>query len=107
MKNQDWHSISRFESHDLVKHWYKTTHGKEPSTAKISQINAFFIQGREYFRNAAVAEMSVKPLLLYYGVLSLSRGAILLRDTSKKGGITQAKTWLGGCQLAKHSEGWN
>ena len=84
MKNQDWHSIARFESHDLVKHWYKATHGKEPSTAKIAQINAFFIQGREYFRNAAVAEMSVKPLLLYYGVLSLSRGAILLRDTSKK-----------------------
>ena len=29
--------------------------------------------------------MSVKPLLLYYGVLSLSRGAILLRNDSKKG----------------------
>ena len=28
--------------------------------------------------------MSVKPLLLYYGVLSLSRGAILLQDHSKK-----------------------
>ena len=84
MKNQDWHSISRFESHDLVKSWYKTTHGREPNAAKISQVNAFFTQGREYFRNAALADMSVKPLLLYYGVLSLSRGAILLRDTSKK-----------------------
>ena len=29
--------------------------------------------------------MSVKPLLLYYGVLSLSRGAILLRNAAKKG----------------------
>ena len=84
MNNQDWHSISRFESHDLVKSWYRTTHGRVPNTAKISQINAFFTQGREYFKNATLADMSVKPLLLYYGVLSLSRGAILLRDTSKK-----------------------
>ena len=84
MNNQDWHSISRFESHDLVKSWYETTHGRVPNAAKILQINAFFTQGREYFKNAALADMSVKPLLLYYGVLSLSRGAILLRDTSKK-----------------------
>ena len=83
MIEKDWHSINRFESHDLVKSWYKTTHGREPNAAKIAQVNAFFTQGREYFRNAATSEMSVKPLLLYYGVLSLSRGAILLRDTSK------------------------
>ena len=79
-----WHEIARFESHDLVQSWYETTHGQKPSAAKISQINAFFTQGREYFTNAASADMSVKPLLLYYGVLSLSRGAILLRDTVKK-----------------------
>ena len=84
MKNQDWSSLSRFESHDLVKSWYKTSHGKEPNATKISQVNAFFTQGREYFRNAGLADMSFKPLLLYYGVLSLSRGVVLLRDTSKK-----------------------
>ena len=84
MTNQDWHEISRFESHDLVKAWYNRTHEREPNTAKISQVNAFFTQGREYFRNAGSADMSVKPLLLYYGVLSLSRGVILLKDPSKK-----------------------
>lgn len=84
MKNQDWHAISLFESHDLVKSWYKRTHEREPSAAKISQVNAFFAQGREYFRNATLADMITKPLLLYYGVLSLSRGAILLKDPSKK-----------------------
>ncbi len=72
MNKQDWHAISRFESHDLVKAWYKETHGREPNNAKISQVNAFFSQGREYFRNAVFADLSVKPLLLYYGVLSLS-----------------------------------
>ena len=84
MKSQEWHALSRFESHDLVKAWYKKTHGKEPNAAKVSQVNALFIQGREYFRNVALADMSVKPLLLYYGVLSLSRGAILLNNPSKK-----------------------
>ena len=84
MRNQDWHTIARFESHDFVKSWYKTTHEKEPSSAKISQVNAHFVQGREYFRNSTLADMSVKPLLLYYGVLSLSRGVILLKDHSKK-----------------------
>ena len=84
MANQDWHKISRFESHDLVKAWFKRTHGREPNTAKISQVNAFFTQGREYFNNASLADMSVKPLLLYYGVLSFSRGVILLKNPSKK-----------------------
>ena len=84
MTYQGWHALSRFESHDLVKSWYETTHGKSPSTGKVSQVNAFFTQGREYFRNATLANLSVKPLLLYYGVLSLSRGIILLKDTTKK-----------------------
>ena len=84
MREKDWHAISRFESHDLVKSWYKKTHESDPGDAKTSQINALFTQGKEYFRNASLADMSVKPLLLYYGVLSLSRGAILLRDPSKK-----------------------
>ena len=84
MNNQGWHRISRFESYDFVKSWYKVTHQKPPASAKVSQVNAMFTQGHEYFRNAATADMSVKPLLLYYGVLSLSRGAILLMDPSKK-----------------------
>ena len=84
VKDSSWHEISRFESNDLVKIWYEKTHGKSPPADKISQINAFFKQGREYFNNAAGADMSVKPLLLYYGVLSLSRGTVLLLDISKK-----------------------
>jgi hypothetical protein len=35
------------------------------------------VQGREYFRNAAAAAETVRPLLLYYGVTSLSVGIIL------------------------------
>ena len=85
MTNQEWHNISRFESYDLAKSWYQQTHQGQMNAAKTRQVNAFFIQGREYFKSASSSDMSVKPLLLYYGVLSLSRGAILLRNTSKKG----------------------
>ena len=48
------------------------------------KINACFAHGREYFRNAGRSEMSVKPLLLYYGVLSCCRGVILANDPGKK-----------------------
>ena len=85
MTNQEWHNISRFESYDLARSWYQQTHQRQMNAAKTRQINAFFIQGREYFKSASSSDMSVKPLLLYYGVLSLSRGVILLRNASKKG----------------------
>ena len=85
MTNQEWHNISQFESYDLAKSWYQQTHQMQMNAAKTRQVNAFFIQGREYFKSASSSDMSVKPLLLYYGVLSLSRGAILLRSVSKKG----------------------
>ena len=85
MTNQEWHDLSRFESYDLARSWYQQTHQRQMNAAKTRQINAFFIQGREYFKSASSSDMSVKPILLYYGVLSLSRGAILLRNASKKG----------------------
>lgn len=36
------------------------------------------------FGNAASSDLGVKPLLVYYGVLCLARGAILLNDPKKK-----------------------
>ena len=79
-----WKSISRFESHDFVAKWYRKVHGRSASAAKVGQINACFAHGREYFRNAERSEMSVKPLLLYYGVLSCCRGVVLANNPEKK-----------------------
>ena len=79
-----WKTISRFESHDFVANWYRKAHGRDANAAKVKQINACFAHGREYFRNAGHSEMSVKPLLLYYGVLSCCRGVILANDPGKK-----------------------
>ena len=79
-----WKAISRFESHDFVAKWYFKAHGREASAAKVEQINACFAHGREYFRNAERSEMSVKPVLLYYGVMSCCRGVILANNPRKK-----------------------
>ena len=79
-----WKYISRFESHDFVVNWYRKAHGKEATAAKVAQINACFAQGREYFRNAKLSAMSVRPLLLYYRVLSCCRGVILTNNHQKK-----------------------
>lgn len=79
-----WKSISRFESYDFVAKWYGKAHGRNASAAKVTQINACFAHGREYFRNAERSEMSVKPLLLYYGVLSCCRGVVLANNPEKK-----------------------
>ena len=84
LKNIHWQSISHFESYDFVARWYQRAHQRKPNAAKVSQVNACFIQGREYFTNAAASAMTVKPLLLYYGVLSLSRGVILANNPNKK-----------------------
>lgn len=76
-----WEQLSVFESHDFIFHWYETHNKRKPNASLIRSISSCFVQGREYFSSAANASLSVRPLLLYYGVISLSRGLILLRNS--------------------------
>ena len=105
MKDIHWQSLSRFESYDFVARWYQKAHQRKPNAAKVSQINACFIQGREYFSNAASSAMSVKPLLLYYGALSLSRGVILANNPRKKEESLKKKPRVGARRLAGYFDG--
>jgi hypothetical protein len=75
-----WTELSMYESVDLVKRSYKILHERQLNTERATEIVAHFSQGREYFLSAANAGPLVKPLLLYYGSLALSRGAILILD---------------------------
>ncbi|SEC38493.1 YaaC family protein [Rhodobacter sp. 24-YEA-8] len=79
-----WETLSMFESRDYVEAWFHNRHGRQLNARGAQSINTCFIQGREYFDAAAVAATSVRPLLLYYGVLSTCRGLIMLRNPSKK-----------------------
>jgi hypothetical protein len=72
-----WNIISNYEAADLVKVRYKAKHNWEPNAALCREITAPFVQARHYYQAAAVADRTVKPLLLYYGVISLSRGLVL------------------------------
>lgn len=82
-----WARLSLYESTDLVRSLFQQRHGRELNAEKAREIVSAVAQGREYFSAAAEAGLLVRPLLQYYGVLSLSRGLILLlshnlRETS-------------------------
>jgi hypothetical protein len=78
-----WHELANFESRDLVFDAFKRRHGREPNSGRIYEITASFIQAREYFENAKRAAITVRPLLQYYGVASLTRGLILTVSAAK------------------------
>ncbi|MYM85423.1 hypothetical protein GTP44_26250 [Duganella sp. FT50W] len=73
-----WARLSLYESTDLVRGLYQQRHGRELSADRACEIVSAVAQGREYFSAASEAGLLVRPLLQYYGVLSLSRGLILL-----------------------------
>jgi hypothetical protein len=77
MQSSAWNTLFDFETRDLVTRFIKHKHDRKASERQILEITSNFIQGREYFRNAYRSDITVRPLLLYYGVSSLSRGLIL------------------------------
>lgn len=82
--NDIWHFLREFESKDIVKRFYKRKFNYELNTAKAVEINCAFTQGREYFNSSAKADLSVRPLLQYYGVVALSRGLILMLNRNAR-----------------------
>ncbi|WP_312324712.1 YaaC family protein [Soonwooa sp.] len=76
--NKIWHKLYDYESRDLIERFISKKHNRKASARQVSEISSNIIQSREFFRNAEDANLSVKPLLLYYGVNSLSRGLVLL-----------------------------
>ncbi len=78
-RSQDsWDFLLTYQSFELVKTEYKKRHGREANTRHSREIAASFAHGRAYFLAAAASDVTVKPLLLYYGVASLSRALTLL-----------------------------
>lgn len=77
-----WSVLRNYESRDLIVESLKKRHGRTACTNLAREISCAFVQAREYFDNARRADVIVKPLLLYYGVQSLARGAtmFLLND---------------------------
>jgi hypothetical protein len=75
--NNSWDELIEFETRDLLVGYFKKNHNSQLNAWKASEIASNFIQGREYFESAKKAGFTVRPLLLYYGVLALTRALIL------------------------------
>ena len=79
MTNQEVkQQLLQLENRDVVKKGFKKIHNRELRTLRAKEINAAAKQSAEYFRNAENASYSVRPLLTYYGVYTLSRALVLL-----------------------------
>jgi hypothetical protein len=80
-----WRRLSYYESADFVGETYQLRHDYErpPSQRKVVEITSHMVQGRQYFEAARGAGELARPLLLYYGVLALTRGLILSLDRTK------------------------
>ncbi|MGO4156628.1 YaaC family protein [Cupriavidus sp. YAF13] len=78
MDAEIWQQLLSFESRDIATQWFERIHSLELNARRAKEINAAAKQAREYFRNASNASYSVRPLLTFYGVASLSRSLLLL-----------------------------
>ena len=92
MPNQEtWYALREFEAFDVLSRNYTIKHSRNLKPAKAREITASFTQAREYFTSAQLADITVRPLLQYYGIATLSRGLVLfmcpeLRETDLKEG---------------------
>lgn len=84
MDRDIWNSLAHFQTHDLVQRAFQRKHSRELNAQRTREITSCFMQAEEYFRNAHTAAEVVRPLLLYYGVLSIGRGLILFLDKNAK-----------------------
>lgn len=77
-----WQKIRTLESFDIAKKWFKVLHNRELNSQRATEIICAAKQAREYFRNATQADYTVRSLLTFYGIASLSRATTLLFKVS-------------------------
>jgi hypothetical protein len=66
------------ENRDNIHIWFKQIHKKDLNLIRTKQINSAAKQSSEFFKNSSKADLTVRPLLTFYGIASLSRALILL-----------------------------
>ena len=73
-----WQKLLSLESRDITQQRFEQIHSRKLNARRTREINAAAKQAREYFRNGSTSDHSVRPLLTFYGVTSLSRALLLL-----------------------------
>lgn len=85
-----WKNLAVFESSDLVRRLYKRRHHLELNAGTAREITTSLAQGRQYFAELRSVGELARPLVLFYGVMALSRAAILfLKPGAKEEGLSQ------------------
>ena len=79
-RQETWQRLLALESRDVVQLRFHQIHARELNARRAGEINAAARQAREYFRNAAASDYSVRPLLTFYGIACLSRALLLLMN---------------------------
>lgn len=69
--------LSNYESSQLIRKQFEIHHGRALNNGKAEEIAASFTQARGYLESASTAPKNIRPLLVYYAVLSFSRGLTL------------------------------
>lgn len=77
-----WQRLAMYESSELVQAALSERHGKAADADRAREVAAHVTQARQYFDAADHTPTLIRPLLLYYGVLALSRAVILCSGTS-------------------------
>jgi hypothetical protein len=86
-----WAELAVFESSDLIKRFYHRRHHLELNSTKAREITTALVQGRQYFNEVRSAGDLARPLLLFYGVVALTRALILfLQPTAKEENLSQS-----------------
>jgi len=78
-----WETLRSYQSEGLLKYRLQKSGEQNPSAARIDDIIAHIRQAENYFSSALSSDLIIRPLILYYGCLSLTRAAILILSIGK------------------------
>ncbi len=73
-----WQRLRALESFDNVQKWFGIVHKRNLNSRRTTEIICSAKQAREFFLNAKQSDYSVRSLLTFYGIASLSRAVTLL-----------------------------
>jgi hypothetical protein len=75
---ETWNELQFYESTEVLKQLAREHIGFDMNSGQAEDIRACLHQAREYFRSADKADITVKPLLLFYGMSSFSIAITML-----------------------------
>lgn len=86
----DWYSIKFLESTKNLRALVKKNMGREMNAAAASGIAACLTHGRLFFEAAERAPLEIRPLQIFYGIVSLSKALAAVRSCKSTDALVSA-----------------